>query len=82
MMWDWIDNNANELKTVGTLVGGIGTGYSAYSNAKAIDEANKINKTLLNRQIAKEDRAQKEMEEGFKLSSLSSSSTDDTKLTL
>lgn len=81
-MWDWINNNSNELKTVGTLVGGIGTGYGAYMNAKAIDEANKINKTLLNRQISKEDKAQQEMEEGFKLSTLGSSTTDDSKLTL
>ena len=79
-MWGWIDNNANELKTIGTLVGGIGTGYGAYMNAEAAKEANKINKTLLNRQISKEDKAQKELEEGFSLSTLSS--TDDTKLTL
>ena len=80
-MWDWINDSANELKTVGTLVGGVGAGYGAYMNAKAIDEANKINKKLLNRQIDKEDKAQKEMENGFKLSTLGSS-VDDAKLTL
>lgn len=80
-MWDWINNNSNELKTVGTLVGGIGTGYGAYMQADAAKEVNKINKTLLNRQIAKEDKGQKELEEGFSLSALGSSSTD-AKLTL
>jgi hypothetical protein len=80
-MFEWITNNANELKGVGTLLGGIGTAYGSYVNYKAQKEANDINKTLLNRQIAKEDKAQKDLEEGFNLSLLSQKN-DDTQLIL
>ena len=34
--WSWLGNNANELKTVGTLVGGIGSGYGAYKQGQAM----------------------------------------------
>jgi len=80
-MWDWVKGNAEELRGIGTLVGGLGAGYGAYSQAKAMDETNKINKTLLNRQIQKEDQAQKDMQAGFSLSALSKK-PDDTTLTL
>lgn len=77
-MWDWISNNANELKATGTLIGGLTSGYSAYTNAEALKEANQINKTLLNRQITREDKAQSELDKGFSLSNLGSSSSDTT----
>ena len=42
-VWDWLGNNANELKTFGTLVGGIGSGYGAWKQGQAIDNVNKLN---------------------------------------
>lgn len=81
-MFDWITKNANELKGVGTLLGGIGTAYGSYLNYSAQKEANSINKSLLNRQILKEDKAQKEFEDGFRLSALGQNSSDSTQLKL
>ena len=77
-MWDWIGNNANELKATGTLVGGLASGYSAYTNAQALKEANQLNKTLMNRQITQQDKAQEELDKGFSLSNLGSSSSGTT----
>ena len=75
-MWDWIGNNANELRATGTLIGGLASGYSAYTTAQNQKEANQINKTLLNRQVSREDKSQAELDKGFNLSTLGSSSTD------
>ena len=42
-MWEWLSNNANELKSLGTLVGGIGSGYGVWKQGKAVDQVNKLN---------------------------------------
>lgn len=42
-VWDWLGNNANELKTMGTLVGGLGAGYGAFAQGQAMDKVNKLN---------------------------------------
>lgn len=54
-MWEWLSNNANELKSIGTLVGGIGSGYGAWKQGKAADQVNK-----LNLQIYQDDKKRQE----------------------
>lgn len=67
-MWSWLNKNAKSVQAVGTVLGGLGTTYSAYAQQKSMNEANKLNASLLKRQINKEDRAQRALEDGFNLS--------------
>lgn len=41
--FSWLTNNANELKGVGTLLGGLGQVYGTYNQAKISDKINKLN---------------------------------------
>lgn len=62
--WDWLQD-ADNLKTAGTVIGGVAQGYGVYENSKALKEQSNISKDLLaiqkadyNRGIEKEDLAQ------------------------
>ena len=62
--WDWL-KDADNLKTVGTVVGGIAQGVGAYGNYQTAKEQSAISKELLamqkadyNRGIEREDLAQ------------------------
>lgn len=68
-VWSWLGNNANELKSVGTLVGGLGAGYGAWTQAKAMDKVNKLNLDIYNDAKKKQD----ENDEAFKLGFANSS---------
>lgn len=47
-MWEWLSSNANELKSLGTLVGGVGSGYGAWKQGQAADQINKLNLQIYN----------------------------------
>ena len=64
-MWDWLGNNANELKTVGTLVRGLGAGYGAYTQGKAMDNVNKLNLKIYDDEKKRQEDNDKALSLGF-----------------
>ena len=64
-MWDWLGNNANELKTLGTLVGGIGAGYGAYKQGQAMDQVNRLNLKIYGDEKKRQDDNDKAFSLGF-----------------
>ncbi len=62
-MWDWL--NGDNLKAVGTIVGGVGSAYSAYEQGKTAKEILNLQKADYNRSIAKEDRTQSNIDNAF-----------------
>lgn len=68
-MWEWIKGNANELKSVGTLVGGIGAGYGAWKQGQVADEVNKLNLNIYNDNKKRRDEQDANLSLGFANSS-------------
>lgn len=64
-IWSWLGNNANELKTVGTLVGGIGSGYGAYKQGQAMDQVNKLNLKIYDDEKKRQEANDKALSLGF-----------------
>ncbi|MCK5111058.1 MAG: hypothetical protein KAQ94_06010 [Arcobacteraceae bacterium] len=70
-MWEWL-KKADNLKTVGTIVGGVAQGYGTYKNVQALKKQADISQRFLdiqkadyNRGIAKEDLAQSNLDSAF-----------------
>jgi len=64
-MFDWIKTNANELKGVGTLLGGLGQVYGLYSQAKVSDKINKLNLGMYTDEKKRRDNADKSLKLAF-----------------
>lgn len=64
-MWSWLGNNANELKTFGTLVGGIGSGYGAYKQGQAMDQVNKLNLKIYDDEKKRQESNDKALSLGY-----------------
>ncbi len=56
-MWEWL-TKANNMKTIGTVVNGVASGYSAYENAKASKSLLDMQKQEYSYQLGKEKKAQ------------------------
>lgn len=56
--WDWLGDNQDSLKTIGTLVAGGAAAYNAYDAAKQNKQILDFQKNMYNRSIQKEDQAQ------------------------
>ncbi|MDX1809719.1 MAG: hypothetical protein R3331_09285 [Sulfurospirillaceae bacterium] len=69
-MWKWLTNNAQELKSVGTLVGGLGQGYAALSQAKAMDKVNNLNLGIYDYNKKRQAQADANLKLGFANSTL------------
>lgn len=64
-LWNWIGNNANELKTVGSLVGGLGGGYGAIMQGRAIDKTNKLNLKIYDDEKKRQEQNDANLKLGF-----------------
>ncbi len=64
-MWSWLGSNANELKSLGTLVGGIGSGYGAWKQGQAMDKVNKLNLQIYNDDKKRQETADNNLSLGF-----------------
>ena len=64
-MWEWLSNNANELKSIGTLVVGIGSGYGAWKQGKAMDQVNKLNLHIYQDDKKRQDQNDANLNLGF-----------------
>lgn len=60
-MFEWLTKNAGSLKGVGTLLGGMGQVYGAYSQSKAVDKINKLNLSIYNDNKKRRDAADKSL---------------------
>ncbi len=83
-MWEWL-KQADNLKGVGAVGGALATGYGVYETSKNAKEQNKIAKETLelqkaeyNRGIAKEDKAQDNLDTA--ISSVWGTKKDDEEL--
>lgn len=68
-MWSWLGNNANELKTVGSLVGGTGSGYGAWKQGQASDQVNKLNLNIYSDAKKRQEQNDANLNLGFANSS-------------
>lgn len=69
-MWEWINKNANELKSVGTLIGGFGSAYGAYSQGQQAKKIAKFNINMYNEEKKRRDDAQKQFYLGWEKSNV------------
>jgi hypothetical protein len=65
-MMDWFTKNSEGISAIGSLVGAIGQGYAANQNAKYAKSLIEANKKMYNRQVKRQDDADKAFNEGFR----------------
>lgn len=64
-MFEWLTNNATALKGVGTLLGGVGTMYGMYKQGKVSDQINKLNLSMYNNEVKRQDDRDKSLKLAF-----------------
>lgn len=56
-MWEWL-TNAQNLKGLGTVVGGLGTAYGAYTQNNMANKMFNLQKDAYDRSVSKENQSQ------------------------
>lgn len=67
--WKWASTPEN-MQSIGKLLGGVGQAYGAYEQSKYAKNLLKLQKAQYLRGIKKEDKAQKNLQQGFANSGL------------
>ena len=64
-MWNWVTNNADTLKAVGGIVGGVGSAYGAYQQGKMNKKIYNLNLDMYNQQKKRQQQQDQNFNLGF-----------------